>query len=349
MTNIIEKYKNENQRLTIILGSGFHSQGLGNNTILSNWGVLLSKLVHSNSLSGKYTLDFEKIIVNQTKNQNLSDLKQAHIIEKKQLNHIANFIKAEQKWVLNQSDRFNYPNIFNPKYVSDVISLNFDHVAEELCNLNYGNGKEVKGFNDSSFNKILPENSKSSIYQRTSYRKITDKSENEIRFWYPHGTILKPDSITLGINRYAKLVSDTMRIRDHYKKNERENSSKEVIDLTWYSQILNNPVVVFGASWCPKCKEELPDIAKLYSKWKSKGTEVVFIALEEDKNAFMNFVKDFPFLCYSDNNKWESKIAKDYYVFSTPTMFLIDNKREIILRPNSVKQMDAWVDWYLQE
>lgn len=249
MTNIIEKYKNENQKLTIVLGSGFHSQGLGSNSILSNWSVLLSKLVHSNSLTEKYTLDFEKIIVNQTKNQNSADLKQAHIIEKKQLKNIANFIKAEQEWVLNQSDRFNYPNIFNPKYVSDVISLNFDHVAEELCNLNYGNDKEVKGFNDSSFNKILPENSKSSIYQRTSYRKITDKSENEIRFWYPHGTILKPDSITLGINRYAKLVSDTMRIRDHYKKNERENSSKEVIDLTWYSQILNNPVLILGASF----------------------------------------------------------------------------------------------------
>lgn len=249
MIDLIEKYKNENQKLTIVLGSGFHSQGLGSNSILSNWSVLLSKLVHSNSLTEKYTLDFEKIIVNQTKNQNSADLKQAHIIEKKQLKNIANFIKAEQEWVLNQSDRFNYPNIFNPKYVSDVISLNFDHVAEELCNLNYGNGKEVKGFNDSSFNKILPENSKSSIYQRTSYRKITDKSENEIRFWYPHGTILKPDSITLGINRYAKLVSDTMRIRDHYKKNERENSSKEVIDLTWYSQILNNPVLILGASF----------------------------------------------------------------------------------------------------
>ena len=38
---------------------------------------------------------------------------------------------------------------------------------------------------------------------------------------------------------------------------------------------------------------------------------------------------------------------KDYYIFSTPTMFLLDSKREIILRPNSVNQMDAWVDWYL--
>ena len=36
MTNIIEKYKNENQKLTIVLGSGFHSQGIGNVSVLSN-------------------------------------------------------------------------------------------------------------------------------------------------------------------------------------------------------------------------------------------------------------------------------------------------------------------------
>lgn len=107
-------------------------------------------------------------------------------------------------------------------------------------------------------------------------------------------------------------------------------------------------IVVFGASWCPKCKEEVPEFAKLYNKFKLKGVEVVFIALEEDKKSFIDFAKAFPFPSYSDNKKWESKIVKDYYVFSTPTIFLLDNKREIILRPNSVKQMDAWVDWYLK-
>jgi hypothetical protein len=30
-------------------------------------------------------------------------------------------------------------------------------------------------------------------------------------------------------------------------------------------------------------------------------------------------------------------------------MFLLDKKREILLRPKSVKQMDAWVDWALVE
>ena len=28
-------------------------------------------------------------------------------------------------------------------------------------------------------------------------------------------------------------------------------------------------------------------------------------------------------------------------------MFLLDSKREILLRPNSIAQMDAWVDLYL--
>ncbi|MEN9975866.1 MAG: Thiol-disulfide oxidoreductase ResA [Bacteroidota bacterium] len=107
-------------------------------------------------------------------------------------------------------------------------------------------------------------------------------------------------------------------------------------------------VVVFGASWCPQCQEELPEIASLYSKWKSKSVEVVFIGLENDKNTFIDFAKNFPFPSYSDLKKWDAKIVKDYFVFATPTLFLLDNTRKIILRPNSVKQMDAWVDFTLK-
>jgi len=117
-------------------------------------------------------------------------------------------------------------------------------------------------------------------------------------------------------------------------------------NLTKLSDIKSKyTVVVFGASWCPKCNEELPKIVKHYAKWKSKGIDVIFVALEDDRNAFIDFAKSFPFPSYSDGKKWDSKIVNDYYVFSTPTMFLLDSDREIILRPNSVNQMDAWVDW----
>ena len=108
-------------------------------------------------------------------------------------------------------------------------------------------------------------------------------------------------------------------------------------------------VVVFGASWCPKCTEELPKIVNLYQKWKAQGVDVVFVSLDEDKIAYKDFVKNFPFISTCDYQKWNSKIVKDYYVFGTPTMYLLDNNREILLRPNSVNQMDSWVDWYLIE
>ena len=106
-------------------------------------------------------------------------------------------------------------------------------------------------------------------------------------------------------------------------------------------------LIVFGASWCPKCKEETPLIAKLYQKWKKEEVEVVYISLDESKKDFTEFTEGFPFLSNCDYKKWEGKNVESYYVFGTPTMYLLDKKREILLRPNSVNQMDAWVDWFL--
>jgi len=106
-------------------------------------------------------------------------------------------------------------------------------------------------------------------------------------------------------------------------------------------------LVVFGASWCPKCNEELPELAKQYAKWKAQGMEVVYVSLDDDKAHFRSYVEIFPFISICDYQKWESPIVKDYYVFGTPTMYLLNDKREILLRPNSVNQLDTWVDWYL--
>ena len=48
-----------------------------------------------------------------------------------------------------------------------------------------------------------------------------------------------------------------------------------------------------------------------------------------------------------DYKKQDSEIVKDYYDFATTTMYLLNDKRKVLLRPYSVQQMDAWVDWYL--
>ena len=106
-------------------------------------------------------------------------------------------------------------------------------------------------------------------------------------------------------------------------------------------------LVVFGASWCPKCLEELPKLVQNYLKWRNLGVEVVYISLDTDQQVFEQSVKSYPFFAYCDYKKWGSQVAKDYYVFGTPTFYLLDAKRKILLRPNSILQVDAWVDWVL--
>lgn len=103
-------------------------------------------------------------------------------------------------------------------------------------------------------------------------------------------------------------------------------------------------VVIFGASWCPKCGEELSQLFPLYEKWKSKDVEVVFVSLDTDKALFKAYAGIFPFISICDYQQWENKAVRDYHVSATPTMYLLDIDNKIILRPNSVKQMDAWVD-----
>jgi thiol-disulfide isomerase/thioredoxin len=106
-------------------------------------------------------------------------------------------------------------------------------------------------------------------------------------------------------------------------------------------------LVVFAAGWCDHCRQEVPKIANLYEKWLKNGVEVVLVSLDETAEEFAKFAAPFPFLSTTDFKKWESKMVQDYYIFGTPSMFLLDNERKIVLRPGSVQQVDAWVDWFL--
>lgn len=107
-------------------------------------------------------------------------------------------------------------------------------------------------------------------------------------------------------------------------------------------------LVVFAAGWCPKCNEEIPELATLYPDLKNKGVEVLMVSLDNEKEAFINFANELPFMSICDYLGWNSPMAESYYVFSTPIMYLLDENREILLRPNSVKHLQAWVDWQLK-
>ena len=114
--------------------------------------------------------------------------------------------------------------------------------------------------------------------------------------------------------------------------------------LNLYNLKSTYKLVVFGASWCSKCVEEIPKLKSFYADWKKKhNLEIIFVSLDTDNKEYINFTKDFPWLSSCDFAGWENKAARDYCVFATPTMYLLDANNTIKIKPISADQVHAWL------
>jgi len=92
-------------------------------------------------------------------------------------------------------------------------------------------------------------------------------------------------------------------------------------------------LVVFGASECPNCKSDYPSLSGYYRNTKDKyDIEFVYISLDTDSKKFDEFYKEAPFITYCDTKGWESKAVKDYYIFATPSYFLLNKELKIIAK-----------------
>jgi len=91
-------------------------------------------------------------------------------------------------------------------------------------------------------------------------------------------------------------------------------------------------LVIFYASWCPHCKEVLPQIYNLYKNQNKKTIEVLTISIDTSKTDWLNFIRTnkLDWLNVSDLKGWDGKSVLDYNIYATPTMFLIDREKKLI-------------------
>jgi peroxiredoxin len=90
------------------------------------------------------------------------------------------------------------------------------------------------------------------------------------------------------------------------------------------SEMTGNVVLInFWASWCGPCREEMPLLNALHSKYEALGFTVLGVNVEEDVNGAKSFLNDFPvdFPILLDN---ANEVSKQYKVIAMPTTVVVD-------------------------
>ncbi|PIS44229.1 MAG: hypothetical protein COZ80_09525 [Ignavibacteria bacterium CG_4_8_14_3_um_filter_37_9] len=109
-----------------------------------------------------------------------------------------------------------------------------------------------------------------------------------------------------------------------------------------YNMKAEKLLLVFYASWCPHCKTILPQINE-FQKTKKKF-EVVAISLDTNREEWKNFIEKnhLNFINGSDLKSWDGDAAQKYFIYATPTMFLLDSAKKIIAKPMTVEELGIY-------
>jgi methylamine dehydrogenase accessory protein MauD len=92
-------------------------------------------------------------------------------------------------------------------------------------------------------------------------------------------------------------------------------------------------LLVFGATWCPSCRHEIPILKEYYNELKDEGLNVLAIDIQESEKKVKSFVEkqqiNYPVALDSS-----AKVAMLYKVVGIPLNVILDKNGVIVYKEN---------------
>ncbi len=101
-------------------------------------------------------------------------------------------------------------------------------------------------------------------------------------------------------------------------------------------------LIVFWASWCTPCRQEIPELKKLYDQYNSKGFSIVNISVDNDERAWKNALlkEQMAWTNISNLPGYYADIYSKYNIKGIPLMFLLNSNNKILLaNPQSIEEI----------
>ena len=114
-------------------------------------------------------------------------------------------------------------------------------------------------------------------------------------------------------------------------------------DVNLKNTCVNNKytIIMFWATHCPHCMRDLPGFVPVYNEYKSKGLEVIGVALDVNKTKWKNTIeeKGFNWKNVSQFGNYKSPVCVDYKINKTPSWFILDSSMKIIAKPKGKQEI----------
>lgn len=97
-------------------------------------------------------------------------------------------------------------------------------------------------------------------------------------------------------------------------------------------------VLVFWATWCPSCKDEMPKLRRLYGEMKDRGVEVLAVSSDYSMDSLKEYLakNSFDFNIAYDVKR---EVTRKYKISFLPVSFLIDRNGNI------AEKIPGELDW----
>lgn len=104
-------------------------------------------------------------------------------------------------------------------------------------------------------------------------------------------------------------------------------------------------LIDFWSMWLEPSIAEIPNVKKLYEKYKDQGFDIIGINLDNDETEVRDFLKEkqIPWRQVFSGKGLSSPIARQYEIKSIPNMWLIDKEGKLITKETSGIKLEKFV------
>lgn len=99
-------------------------------------------------------------------------------------------------------------------------------------------------------------------------------------------------------------------------------------------------LLIFGTTWCPACRDEIPRLKDIYARYAMRGLIIVNIDIRESRDKVSRYAdeNELPYRLLLDEN---GAVAERYGIVGVPALILLDEAGRIVGGQRFIDQLLA--------